>query len=129
MEGKNKWREGRVRTAALLVLPAGDSGNEVHFGCFDPLGLEPELIPEIQAEEERNREVVGDERGRVPVALEEDAPVGEQDDDDGPSQAPPSGVWGELAVPREVRGIDALSFQALPEPDTSETDAEPVEHS
>ena len=65
----------------------------------------------------------------VPITLEEDLPVGEDDDDGCPCQTPPSRVWGELAVPWEVLGADTLRLQALPESDTGEANTKPVEHS
>jgi len=111
------------------VFPVGDAGNEVHLGGRDPLGLEPELVSEEQAEEDWDWYVVGDEGRGVPVTLEEYTPVGEEDDDDGPSQTPPTGVWHELAVPWEAFGVDTLCLQSLSESDTGDTDTEPVEHS
>lgn len=93
------------------------------------LCLEPELVSEEEAEEDWDRQVVCDEGRGVPVPLEEHAPVGEEDDDDGPDQTPPSGVRHELAVPREVLGVDTLGLQPLSESDAGDTDAEPVEHS
>lgn len=111
------------------MLPAGDAGNEVHLGSGDPLGLEPELVSEEQAEEDWEGDVVGDEGRGVPVTLEEDAPVGEEDDDRGPEDTPPSGVWHECAVPWEVVGADTLSLQSVSESETSEANTEPVEHS
>lgn len=110
------------------MLPAGDAGNEVHVGSAMPLGLVPKLVSKEQAEEDRDREVVGDEGRGVPVTLEEDAPVGEEDDDDGPHQTPPTGVRHELAVPWKVFGVDALCLQTLSESNTGDTNAEPVEH-
>ena len=94
-----------------------------------PLGFVPELVSKEQAEEDWDRQVVGDEGRGVPVTLEEDVPVGEEDDEDGPHQTPPSGVWHELAVPWKVFGVDTLCLQTLSESDTSDTDAEPIEHS
>ena len=111
------------------MFPAGDTGNEVHVGSAMPLGLVPELVSEEQAEEDRDRYVVGDEGCGVPVTLEEDAPVGEEDDDDGPDQTPPTGVRHELAVPWKVIGVDTLCLQTMSESDTSYTNAEPIEHS
>jgi len=112
-----------------LVFPARDASNKVHTGCRYPLCLEPELVSEEQTEEDRDGNVVCDEGGSVPVTLEEDAPVGEEDDDNGPHQTPPSGVWHEFAVPWEVLGADTLCLQSLSESDASETDTEPIEHS
>ena len=89
----------------------------------------PELVPKIHAEEEGDGDIVRDERGRVPAAAEEHLPIREQDDDDGPYEAPPGGERRELAVPREVLDVDPLGFQAVAESDSGETDAEPVEHS
>jgi len=117
-----------VKCTASSVLPAGDSRNEVHLRGGDPLCLVPELVSEEHDEEEWDREVVGYEGGGVPVALEEDPPVGEDDDDHRPHQTPPSGVWGELAVPWEALKADSLRLQPLSETDTGETDTEPVEH-
>jgi len=111
------------------VFPAGDASDEVHVGGAMPLGLEPELVSEEEAEEDWDWQVVGDEGGGVPVTLEEDGPVGEEDDDDGPAQTPPSGVRHELAVPWEVLGVDTLGLQSMSESDASDTDAEPIEHS
>lgn len=111
------------------MFPAGDAGNKVHLRSAVPLGLEPELVSEEQAEEDWNRQVVCDEGGGVPVTLEEDGPVGEEDDDDGPDQTPPSGIWHECAVPWEILGIDALCFQTLSETDAGDANSEPVEHS
>lgn len=110
------------------MLPAGDAGNEVHVGSAMPLGLVPKLVSKEQAEEDRDRQVVGDEGRGVPVTLEEDAPVGEEDDDDGPDQTPPTGVRHELAVPWKVFGVDALRLQTLSESNTGDTDAEPIKH-
>ena len=96
------------RAWCSLVLPIRDSGNEVHIGSADQLGLVPKLVSKVQAEEEWDRDVVCDEGTRVPVTFEEDLPVGEEDDDDGPSQTPPSGERRELAVPWEVPWVDPL---------------------
>ena len=120
---------GGLKPADSLVLPIGDSGHEIHLGSGDPLGLVPKLVPKEHAKEEWDRKVVCDERGRVPVTAEEDPPVGEEDDDDGPAETPPSGEWREPVVPREVPGVDPLGLQALSESDTGQTDTEPVEHS
>jgi len=111
------------------VFPAGDAGNKVHLGSTMPLGLEPELVSKEQAEEDWNRQVVCDEGRRVPITLEEDAPVGEEDDDDGPNQTPPSGIWHEFTVPWEIFGVDALRLQAVSETDGSDAYTEPIEHS
>lgn len=129
---KGKWyiKNGQKETtAALLVFPAGNAGNKIHLGSAMPLGLEPELVSKEQAEEDWNRDVVCDEGRGVPIALEEDAPVGEEDDDDGPDQTPPSGIRHEFTVPWEVFGVDALRLQAMSETDASDTDTEPIEHS
>jgi hypothetical protein len=119
----------QVKTTALLVLPAGDTGDEVHPGRRDQLGLEPELVPKVQAEEYWDRQIVGDEGRGVPTTVEENAPVGEQDDDGRPRRTPPSRVWHELAVPRQVLVADTLRLQALSESNSCNTDTEPVEHS
>jgi hypothetical protein len=111
------------------MFPAGDAVHEVHIGSAMPLCLFPELVSEEQAEEDGDRHVVGDEGRGVPITLEEDIPVGEEDDEDGPDQAPPSGIWHELAVPWKVLGVDPLRLQTMSESDTSDTDAEPIEHS
>jgi len=118
-----------TKNRQLLVFPTGDAGDEVHVGSAMPLGLVPKLVSEVQAEEYRDRQIVGDEGRGVPVTLEEDAPVGEEDDDDGPDQTPPTGIWHELAMPRKVLGVDTLRLQTMSESDTGETDAEPIKHS
>lgn len=110
------------------MFPAGDTGNEVHLGSGDPLGLEPDLVSEEQAEEDGDRHVVCDKRSGVPVTLEEDSPIGEENDDDGPPQTPPTGVGHKLAVPWEVFGADTLRLQSLSESDTGDADTEPIEH-
>lgn len=89
----------------------------------------PELVSEVHDEEEWDWEIVGDKRRVVPVTLEEDLPVGEEDDDGRPHQTPPSRVWREPAMIWEILRFDPLCLQALPESDTGETDTEPVEHS
>jgi hypothetical protein len=122
-------KERASKTTALLILPAGDTGNEVHVRSADPPGLEPELVSEEETEEEENGYVVGDKRCGVPAVLEEDLPLGEDNDDDGPAQAPPGGVWGEFTMPWEVIGVNTLRLQALSESDTSDADTEPIEHS
>ena len=111
------------------MLPAGNASNEVHVGGGDPLGLEPELVSEEQAEEDWDGDIVGDEGGSVPVTLEENTPVGKENEDDIRHNAPISGKWHEIAVPWEVLGIETVGLQSLSEPDASTTDAEPVEHS
>ena len=111
------------------MLPAGDASDEVHVGSGDPLGLEPELVSEEQTEEDWDGDVVGDEGRGVPVTLEEDTPVGEEDDDRGPHDTPVSGVWHECAVPWEVIGADTLSLQSVSESEASDANTEPVEHS
>lgn len=111
-----------------MVLPAGGSVDEVHLGSGDPLGFEPELVSEEHDEEEWDREIIRDEVCCVPVATKEHTPVGEEDDDDGPAQTPPGGIWCEPAMPWEVLWVDTLRLQALSESDTGETDTEPVEH-
>lgn len=118
----------KQKTTALLVFPAGDAGNEVHLRSRNPLALGPELVSKEEEEEEWDWQVIGDEAGGVPVTIEEDAPVCEEDDDNGPHQTPPSGVWHELAVPWEVLWIDPLRLHSLSESNARDTDTEPVEH-
>ena len=74
-----------MNSNTLLVLPARDAGKEIHLGSADPLGFKPELVSKKHTKEEWDRKVVGNERGCVPIALEENFPVGEEDDDDGPT--------------------------------------------
>jgi len=111
------------------MFPVVDAGDQVDVGRTMELGLVPELVSEEEAGEEEDGDVVCDEGAGVPIALEEDAPVGEEDDDDGPDQTPPGCVGHELAVPREVLGAYALRLEASSEKDAGDTDAEPIEHS
>ena len=74
-QGDNN-RPMKTEATALLVFPVRDPGNEIHVGSGDQLGLEPELVSKVEAEEYWDWKVVGDEGGSVPVTLEEDTPVG-----------------------------------------------------
>lgn len=112
-----------------LMFPVVDAGDQVDLGRAMKLGFVPELVSEEQAGEEEDGDVVCDEGAGVPIALEEDAPVCEEDDDDGPDQTPPSGVGHEPVVPRKVLGAYALRLEASSEKDAGDTDAEPIEHS
>lgn len=58
--------------------------------------------------EYRDGEVICDEAGVVPVAGEEDAPVGEEDDEDDPDQTPPGSVRLEPGLVRQDVGRDTL---------------------
>jgi len=125
----NKGPTKNRKRPPSLMFPVVDPGDQVHLGGAMELGLVPELVSEEQAGEDRDGDVVGDKGRGVPITLEEDAPVGEDDDDDGPDQTPPSGVRHELAMPWKVLGADALRLQASSKTDAGETDAEPIEHS
>ena len=129
IDNKGPIGNGKQQTVLSLMFPVADAGDQVDLGRAMELGFVPELVTEEQAGEEGNRDVVCDKGAGVPIALEEDAPVGEEDDDDGPDQTPPSGVGHEPTVPREVLGTYALRLQGSSEKDAGDTDAEPIEHS
>lgn len=70
----------------LGVLDLTDARDEVHVGGRD--GLLEAVVPPCTAEDDEEKgdgNVRGDERARVPLALEEDAPRVEQNDRDGPA--------------------------------------------
>ena len=126
---EQKKNEEKTASLRLLVLPAGDAGDEVHIERANPLGPVPKFVPEEQAKEDGDGQIVSDKRSSVPFTVEKDAPLGAEDDDDGPHQTPPRGVRHESAPPREVLRADTLGLQPMPESNAGDADAEPVEHS
>lgn len=80
--------QNKTSSGYLFVLPASNTRYKVHLGSANQLGLVPKLIPKVQDEEYRDRQIIGNKRCGVPSTLEEDAPLREEDDDDCPPKAP-----------------------------------------
>lgn len=126
---ERKNGEGTRNRPPLFMLPARNSTPEIHVGSANPRSLAPELIPKEQTKKDGYRQIIRDERGRVPLPVQEHVPLRAEDDDHGPGETPPGRVRHELAVPGQVLGVDALGFQTLAESDAGDADPEPVEHS
>ena len=128
MERENKHEGGdQGSTKVLLVLPARDARHEIHFRSPNPPGPVPNLVTKEQAKEDRNRQI-SNKQCCIPISLQENAPLGEEDDNDRPHQTLPSRVRHQLAAPREVLVAGTLLLQALPEPNPGDTGTDPVEH-
>ena len=111
------------------MFPARDTSHEVHLRSTNPLRLVPELVPKEQAKGERDWYIIGDEGRSIPITVEEDVPLGAEDDDDAPHQSPPSGVGHKPAMPWEVFWVYALNLQSTPEANAGYADTEPIKHS
>jgi hypothetical protein len=71
----------RLGLVVAVGLDLGDVGEEVHLRRLSPRRLGVELLDDEEEGEEAEGDIVGEELGGVPLAVEEDGPAGEDGDD------------------------------------------------
>lgn len=88
------------------------SGIEVHRIEADPSRLHPELVDEVDDEEERNSDVGANEDLGVPRIVEEDVVRVEEDDEDQEDETNEGGVRLHGGLVGERVAVDTLTLES-----------------
>ena len=117
----------QLRPLAILGIEGGLAGEDVGLGGIDPLGALEDLPEGVEAEVDDDADVVGEEAGDVPVAVDEDVEAVEDDDEGEEDEGDPAEVGLEMRLEDERVAVDALRLERLVELDVRHADGRPGE--